>query len=77
MVVGGEPEAAPLPVLEPVEERVREFDREVEAVRPPAGLEEPEGRFEEKGVVVEVRREARPPLLPDGMETAVDPRPLP
>ena len=73
VVVGGEPEAAPLAVLEAFEEGIRESEREVEICRPPAGLEEPEGSFEQECVVVEIGGEAGAAVLPGGEEPALDP----
>lgn len=66
-----------LPVLEAIEECIRDLGGEIETVRTPADLEQPEGRFEQEGMLVEVGEKAGAADLPGGVEAALRPLGVP
>ena len=70
VIASREEEAAAL-VLEALEQRVGELARELEVAVAPAVLKQLEHAGREQRVVVQIRREARAPVLVHGLEPAV------
>jgi hypothetical protein len=68
LIVGGEEEAARVPILEVLQQVVREPPREFDVRVPPAGGHQGHQRVDQVGMVVEEGPVAQPPVPPHGVQ---------